>query len=116
MEHRCSPRLTTDLKVRLRHQKLQRSGRLLNCSTLGFYISTDGHQYALHKRVAVDVALRDIDGNAYTFVFEGRVVRKDEAYIALELEAARVPTQSALSFIDILKQLQAPRAEQRQLG
>ncbi|WP_041523240.1 PilZ domain-containing protein [Gilvimarinus agarilyticus] len=116
MEHRCSPRISTDLKVHLGRNKQQCKGRLRNCSTLGFYIEANDHGYALHQLIAVDIALCDIDGNAYTFVFEGRVVRKGQHFIALELEAHQLPTPGALNFIEILKQAQQPAQPQRRLG
>ncbi|WP_339897937.1 PilZ domain-containing protein [uncultured Gilvimarinus sp.] len=116
MEHRCSPRINTDLRVRLNRNKHQCNGRLRNCSTLGFYIEVDNHDYSLHQLITVDIALCDIDGNAYSFVFEGRIVRKGQHFIALELEAEQLPTPSAVSFIELLKQAQQPAQPQRRLG
>ncbi|HEY7884491.1 MAG TPA: PilZ domain-containing protein, partial [Cellvibrionaceae bacterium] len=68
MEHRYSERHSCNLTVTVSHEDTHAVGRLLNLSTLGFYITTDSRIFLPFQLLKIDITLRGKKaGKQYSF-------------------------------------------------
>lgn len=83
MEHRASPRIDTDLRAELHRANTRTVARIKNISTLGLFLATKTESYRLYESLTVTV------GPARGYTLKGRVVRKQDNGIAVELDTSK---------------------------
>lgn len=107
MEHRCSERVNTDLKILIYKMDIPIAiGRIKNGSKLGFFVETDFADINLLQLLDVEVLLsRGPELTRYRYTT--RVIRKTELGLGLELEAMSVESADALNEL-----LRSPPARQ----
>ncbi len=109
MEHRCSERVTTDLKVLIYKLGVPVAiGRLKNGSKLGFFVETDFADINVLQPLDIEVLLQQGPQNLERYKYTTRVIRKAEAGLGLELEHMSVEAAQALD-----KLLRSPQARQQ---
>ena len=109
MEHRCSERVTTDLKVLIYKLGIPVAiGRLKNGSKLGFFVETDFADINVLHPLDIEVLLQQGPHNLERYKYTTRVIRKADAGLGLELEHMSVEAAQALD-----KLLRSPQARQQ---
>lgn len=109
MEHRCSERVTTDLKVLIYKLGIPVAiGRLKNGSKLGFFVETDFADINVLQPLDIEVLLQQGPHNLERYKYTTRVIRKADAGLGLELEHMSVEAAQALD-----KLLRSPQARQQ---
>jgi hypothetical protein len=109
MEHRCSERVTTDLKVLIYKLGIPVAiGRLKNGSKLGFFVETDFADINVLQPLDIEVLLQQGPHNLERYKYTTRVIRKADAGLGLELEHMSVEAAQALD-----KLLHSPQARQQ---
>lgn len=97
MEHRCSERITTDLKVLIYKSGVPVAiGRLKNGSKLGFFVETDFADINVLQPLDIEVLLQQGPHNLERYKYMTRVIRKAETGLGLELEHMSVEAAQAL--------------------
>lgn len=109
MEHRCSERVTTDLRVLIYKLGVPVAiGRLKNGSKLGFFIETDFADINILQPLDIEVLQQHGPHNLERYKYTTRVIRKAEAGLGLELEHMSVEAAQALDTL-----LRSPQARQQ---
>lgn len=106
MEHRCSERFATDLKILIYREGMPVAiGRIRNGSKLGFFIETDFAEVKVLQPLDVEILLYRSPHNIVRHKYTTRVIRKTASGLGVELET--MSTESAKVLVDLLRSPQA---------
>jgi hypothetical protein len=108
MEHRCSERINTDLKILIYKMGMPVAiGRIKNGSKLGFFIETDFSDVNILQPLDIEIVASSSSKNTLRHKYKSRVVRKSKAGLGLELETLNA---ESLKILGVL--LVAPKVRQ----
>ena len=87
MEHRCSERVDTDVRVLIyKSGTPQAIGRIKNGSKYGFFVETDFDDINIFQALDVEILLPQVSSQASRHKYAARVIRKSGNGLGLELE------------------------------
>lgn len=108
MEHRCSERVNTDLKILIYKMGMPVAiGRIKNGSKLGFFIETDFSDINILQPLDVEILLQRNSQQLTRYRYTTRVIRKAASGLGLELESMSAESAKALDEL-----LRSPKTRQ----